>query len=287
VSGRDPTRFESDWLALREPADHAARSERLAAALAAWLGRRDAVDIVDLGAGAGSNTRWLAPWLDVDQRWLLLDHDRELLARAARLDGEILRNGRRLRVETRPANLRELRPGLFSERDVVTASALFDLVSAAWVVELAECLSAGHLAGLFALTVDGRRGFLKATGEPSFDEMDEQAALLFARHQASDKGFGEALGPEAARVLPRALSQAGMRLETASSDWLVAPGDSGSLPLAEALMRDWRTGLAESPTGAPDWLDDWYERRLAGLRAGRIGLFVGHVDVLALPGDRG
>ena len=43
--------FPADWLALREPYDHAARDARLAGRLAAWAARRATLDIVDLGAG--------------------------------------------------------------------------------------------------------------------------------------------------------------------------------------------------------------------------------------------
>ncbi|RZI38309.1 SAM-dependent methyltransferase, partial [Herbaspirillum sp. HC18] len=49
--------FSPDWLALREPADHAARSAHLLSRLATQFGDRDQVSVVDLGCGAGSNLR--------------------------------------------------------------------------------------------------------------------------------------------------------------------------------------------------------------------------------------
>src|SRR5438874_8082377 len=65
--------FSAGWLALREAADHAARSDRLARAAAGAIRGRTPVRIVDLGCGTGSNLRYLAPRLPPPQRWLLVD----------------------------------------------------------------------------------------------------------------------------------------------------------------------------------------------------------------------
>ncbi len=45
--------FSPEWLALREPADHAARSAHLLSQVATRFGDRDAISVVDLGCGAG------------------------------------------------------------------------------------------------------------------------------------------------------------------------------------------------------------------------------------------
>src|SRR5258705_10769178 len=71
----------ADWLALREPFDAAARSEALTRALAAALPRDRPLKAVDLGAGRGSNVRYLASRLPQQpQEWLLVDEDARLLA---------------------------------------------------------------------------------------------------------------------------------------------------------------------------------------------------------------
>ena len=72
--------FDGDWLDLREAADHAARSR---AGIEQSLPPRPRRRILDLGAGTGSNCRYLAPRLGGDQRWWLLDADPQLLAAAA------------------------------------------------------------------------------------------------------------------------------------------------------------------------------------------------------------
>src|SRR5262249_54422691 len=65
----------SNWLALREPADAVARSERLTNEIAAALGHHHRLNILDLASGPGSNLRYLAPRLPRPQRWLVVDRD--------------------------------------------------------------------------------------------------------------------------------------------------------------------------------------------------------------------
>src|SRR3954470_4634590 len=65
----------SRWLALREPADFAARSATLAHVAALRLAAADPVRVVDLGTGTGSNLRYLIDRLPPRQEWLLVDRD--------------------------------------------------------------------------------------------------------------------------------------------------------------------------------------------------------------------
>ena len=75
--------FSADWLQLREPVDALSRAGSLAALTRSQLrparpaGER--VQIVDLGAGTGSNLRYLAPFLGGSQDWLLVEQDGSLL----------------------------------------------------------------------------------------------------------------------------------------------------------------------------------------------------------------
>ncbi len=69
--------FDADWLTLREPFDHAARSVALARRLADRLPARPR--LLDLGAGTGSLFRFLAPIIGRGQDWILMDADAALL----------------------------------------------------------------------------------------------------------------------------------------------------------------------------------------------------------------
>src|SRR5262245_42947755 len=174
----------SDWLALREAADAAARSAALTQAVVERLPTDRPLRAVDLGTGTGSNIRYLMPRLGADvQQWLLVDRDPTLLSKAVRS----LRPVHSVVVETREMNLGVLDARLFSRRDLVTASALLDLVSEKWLRALAaECRTAAATA-LFALTYDGR-----SHCDPEEPEDEEIRGLMNQHQRQNDKGFGRA-----------------------------------------------------------------------------------------------
>jgi hypothetical protein len=240
------SRFTADWLALREPYDHAARSGMLADRFARALGA--APRLIDLGCGAGANVCYLAPRLAQPQDWLCLDRDRDLLARAeARLGRWRREVGWRGSMRFEAVDLATGLEWLALDGAAVAASALLDLTSAAWLDLLAaRCRRAPVL---MALSFDGRLAWRPALAE------DDLVRDRFLRHQRGDKGFGPALGPEAAPHLAGRLAASGHRVAMARSDWRLGPAD--------------RTLLAatlEGVIGAATVADD---RRLAGWAAER------------------
>ena len=268
--------FSPDWLALREPADHAARSADLTRATLDALPRDRPLRILDLAAGTGSNLRYLtsgpthgsAPtqgFVGADPRvrpdCLLVDYDPLLLARVPEMAG----------VETRCMDLSMLDDEtIFEGRDLVTASALLDLVSEPWLRGLADCCAASGAAALFALSYDGR---IVCTPE---DPDDDLVVTLVNQHQRTDKGFGPAVGPDAADVAARCFADLGYRVQRAPSDWLLTPASA-------ALQRQLIDGWAQAAAGmAPQQIraiDAWRERRLAHVAAGWSAITVGHEDV--------
>ena len=69
----------SDWLALREAADWAARSEALVRRVADAIGTAGTLRGLDLCTGTGSNLRYLLDRLPGRQQWLVVDRDAALL----------------------------------------------------------------------------------------------------------------------------------------------------------------------------------------------------------------
>ena len=254
------SRFRADWLRLREPYDHAARSAALAAAFAGALGPEP--QLIDLGCGTGSNARFLKSRLPAGQRWIMVDHDAALLEQA-RLELE------RSRIEARLQPL-DLARGLPDAADCngITASALLDLASAAWLDRLAGWCRGRPL--LIALTFDGRLGWQPVSAD------DEAIRQRFLAHQRSDKGFGRALGADAASYLAHRLEGEGQRVVTAASDWRLGPADA---PLLAAMLDGITAALAE--LREPD--EAWARLRRRQLAAGQLHLTVGHLDLLALP----
>lgn len=283
--------FSADWLALREPADAAARAERLTHVLSHAVIAHATLRILDLGGGTGSNIRFLAPRLTKPQQWTLVDHDDALLAQVpARMTawagangygaqshaGGVLVgvDGRACEVSMQRADLRTAvdDPALYANHALVTASALLDLVSRAWVETLARrCREAGASV-LLALNYDGR---IICTPENPDDVLIRD---LVNQHQRTDKGFGgPALGPAAADVAEDCFSRAGYVVERAASDWVLEPGSES---LQVPLIDGWADAAAEIAPEHAERIQAWRARRLAHVAEGRSVLIVGHEDVV-------
>ena len=287
--------FSPEWLALREPADAAARSERMLQAVAGRFTPETKLTVLDLGAGTGANARYLAERLQPQQQWLLVDHDPSLLIDASqRLRGwgearglGVSRDEGAWRVEgeglavtftTRLADLADLSavPELFLDRRLVTASALLDLVSARWLESLAsECRVAGA-AGLFTLTYDGR--FHCLPEEPG----DDDIRALVNEHQHGDKGFGPALGPSACTVAAECFGALGYAVDREASDWHLEPD---AAELQRQVIEGWARAAVQVAPDRAAFIRDWTDRRLAHVLEGHSRLVVGHEDLAVwLPG---
>ncbi|WP_291295546.1 class I SAM-dependent methyltransferase [Elioraea sp.] len=279
--------FSADWLSRREPFDARARSPALAARLAEVLPARPR--ILELGAGAGSLFRWLAPRIGRAQVWTMLDADGDLLADgfdrtaawAARRGWNVTAPSGALivhapggawRIEARVADFGASSAALpLAGHDAVVCSALFDLISAAWVRAFAARLAVPFLA---CLTVDGRDRFIPPV--PG----DARVRTGFARHMRSDKGFGRAMGQDAPAMLARILREAGFDVASAPSDWLIPR-------MATTFLADMVEGHAGAAAdalpaqAAP--IHAWSDARRRAIAAGRLSLVIGHRDILALP----
>ncbi len=248
--------FSADWLALRAPADRAARDEGLLRRAAEAAG--PAPVVLDLGCGTGATVQALAPHLPEGTRWRLVDNDPTLLARAAEAAG--------VAAETVCADIADLDALPFDGATLVTASALLDLVSEGWVAALAARLRVPFYA---ALSYDGVMRW-----EPE-DARDAFVTAAFNRHQRGDKGLGPALGPASVEAGAAIFARSGFAVARADSPWRLGPGEA---PLQRALV----AGIAAAATKAGEnAAATWGEMRQE--RAGCASCLVGHGDILAVP----
>lgn len=254
--------FSVEWLALREPADIAARDAALLAQAAVAAGP-DPV-ILDLGCGTGSTLRSLAPHLPDHTVWHLVDNDATLLERAgANAPGRA--HGHRI-------DLRDLDELPLGGVTLVTASALLDLMPANWIRALAKRLDRAGLPFYAALSYDGIM-----TWDPVLPK-DADVTRAFNDHQRGDKGLGPALGPDAATVAAQIFRDAQFSVTDANSPWRIGPD---SVALHRVLVTGIAAAAAETGcSGAPDW-----GRARSGIAADSQCL-IGHRDMLALPPTR-
>ncbi len=274
--------FSPEWLALREPVDHRSRDEGLAGRVATRFAAHQPVRITDLGCGAGSNLRATAPRLGPSQEWTLVDYDPRLLAAArerlsawadtAEESGEglaLVKGGRRIGVRFVQADLdRELDAVLDRPTDLVTAAALFDLVSAPWLRRFIEALAARALPLYTVLSYDGVEA--RGPAHPA----DGAIFAAFHHHQRTDKGFGPAAGPDATAIMASMFAERGYEVHTAPSPWQLHAAED------RALMVSLSSGIAgavrETRMVAPELVDAW---EAAAVETHTVG----HLDVFAAP----
>ena len=268
-----PPVAEPDWLDLREPADHRARSVELAGELAAAL-RPGPVRILDIGCGSGATTRWLAPLLPGPQEWELLDRDPALLALVPDRTAAVRdRGGAPVACSTRRAEITALTARDLATFSAVTASALVDLLTATEIDGLAAACAAARVPALLTLTVMG-----PVEIDPPDPEIDAEVTAAFDAHQRRTVVGRPLLGPDAARATVQAFRRHGMTVHTADSPWRLDDGD-------RILTARWLTERVDAAVEhQPDLqmrATEALHRRLMNRAPLRAVIY--HIDLLALP----
>jgi|SRR5665213_64904 len=264
------TGFSADWLALREPHDARARNATVLEAVVASQSGNSAIRIVDLACGTGSTLRALAPRFSARQNWRLADNDLSLLARAS---ATACPAG--VAVTAVPLDLNhDLEAALDGPVDLVTTSALLDLVSETWLDRLAVETLARSIPVYAALSYDGR---IEMSPAHSFD-----ATIVAAvnAHQRRDKGFGPALGPLAAGAAIARFESLGCSVTHGRADWLIDPLDR---EFQIEIFSGWATAARETGDIALADTVQWLIFRRDEVTAGRSSLRVGHVDIFTRP----
>ncbi len=266
-------RVSEEWLALREPADAAARSTDLVREVRTGLLAGPTAMVHDLGSGTGSMVRWLAPMLDGPQHWVLHDRDEHLLAGAV-VDTPAAADGSVVTVEARQGDVTRLRPDDLAGATLVTASALLDMLTAEELDRLVRLCVATGCPALMTLSVVGRVELSPA------DPLDDVLGAAFDDHQRRTAGGRTLLGPDAVGVAVEMFRTLGAEVTTRPSPWRLGPR---SRHLVAGWLDGWvgaaceqRPELAESSAG-------YLARRAADVEEGRLHVVVHHLDVLARP----
>ncbi|HEX3182813.1 MAG TPA: class I SAM-dependent methyltransferase [Beijerinckiaceae bacterium] len=261
--------FSADWLALREPHDKRARNVAVLDALANSLAGTNPIRIVDLACGTGSTLRALSPRIQATQHWRLVDNNLSLLARISAPSSS------RVSFTTTPLDLQfDLEAALDGPVDLVTASALLDLVSEVWVERLTTEIAARAIPMYAALSYDGCAEISPA------DPHDAAIMQSLNKHQRGDKGFGPALGPDAAGKAIVRFQSLGYSVVQGPADWRFAPEDR---EIQAEIFSGWASAAREVGDLPLANIVEWLTFRRDEVAAGRSSLVVGHVDFFAAP----
>jgi trans-aconitate methyltransferase len=267
------TRVSTGWLALREPADAAARAPDLVDQLRRELPATDRLVIHDLGCGSGGMGRWLAPLLPGPQHWVAHDRDADLLAAAtANLPGPAA-DGAAVTLEARLSDITRLRRGDLTDATLITASALLDMLTEEELSRLLDACAHAGCPALLTLSVVGR---VRLT--PSHP-MDGRVAVAFDAHQRRSTERGRLLGPDAVAVAADEFARLGATVRVRPSPWRLGA-------LQSQLAVEWFTGWIEAACEQQPELGGeagaYTRRRLSQARAGQLDVTVEHADMLIL-----
>jgi SAM-dependent methyltransferase len=267
-------RVSRRWLALREPADAAARSPGLAEHLRQVLPPTGRHVIHDLGCGTGAMGRWLAPRLPGPQRWVVHDRDADLLELAAAdLPGPAA-DGATVTVEAKRSDITRLHPGDVGDATLITASALLDILTEEELAGLVAVCAGAGCPVLLTLSVVGRVRLTAA--EP----LDGRVAAAFDAHQRRVTQRGRLLGPDAVALAAEGFRRLGAEVLVRPSPWRLGASQAH---LATEWLAGWVGAACEEQVELAAETDAYTLRRLAQAKAGELGVTVDHADVLVLP----
>jgi hypothetical protein len=263
---------DPNWLAARVAADAAARAATrntlvpdLIDYLAVTGDHQDTLEIIDLGAGTGANQRWLAPQLPFRQRWVHLDHD-PIISRSLPLPDDTMI------IDDTVEALSRLLASRDAGRQLVTCSALLDVLTMAQLNAVCRAVIDNRVPALFSLTVTGMLWVV-----PSHPD-DQPLLDAFNDHQ---RRAGRA-GPEAASLAAEALRAAGFDVRCQETPWRLTAA-SGREFVGQVLQERLCAAASQHPDLAQA-ANAWLELRRSQLALGIMRVELGHGDILALPG---
>ena len=267
-------RVSRGWLALREPADAAARAldlvdclQQLPPATGRWV-------IHDLGCGAGAMGRWLAPLLSGPQHWVLHDRDADLLEVAVAVRPGRAADGAPVTLEARSSDVTRLKPGDVADATLITASSLLDLLAEEELARLIELCAGPRCPMLLTLSVVGHVELTPA------HPLDRRVGAAFQAHQRRVTERGRLLGPDAVALAVEHFGRLGAEVRVRPSPWrLCAPH--------AALAAEWFTGwvgaACEQDLELAAEAQLYTRRRLAQAAARELAVTVAHADLLVSP----
>jgi hypothetical protein len=267
-------RVSREWLALREPADAAARAADLVEHLGRALPATGLRVIHDLGGGTGAMGRWLAPLLPGPQHWVVHDRDRDLLEVAVTDPPGAAADGAAVSVEAQHSDIARLHPGDLAAASLITASALLDLLTEKELAGLVTVCAGAGCPVLLTLSVVGRVEVSPA------DPMDRRVAAAFDAHQRRTTERGRLLGPDAVALAIEEFGRLGAEVLVRPSPWRLGALQAD---LAAEWFAGWAGAACEQQVELAAETDAYKRRRLAEATAGKLAITVDHADLLVLP----
>lgn len=280
--------FDSEWIKNRYPADFKARNEKVVSKFVECFHDWDKITILDLGAGFGSNMKYLFDkMIPVTQYWILLDHDRriikpaiiEILAHFENLGFKITREPKKLVLERGELYLtleyytfdfrqkEELRSLYKYKPDVFTANAFFDLFSKEQITNF--------LTKFPSIIIYSSLNYIETKLNQNFGSW-EKWILQYDNHMKIERCGNSAMGND----FPDFIKKFAIVLESGKSSWILNTKNASDLILANSLLKFIEKSVPHMLEGSEvEKFHDWLAKSKTALSTNQ-SVSVIHEDVL-------
>lgn len=281
------------WLDHRYACDAEARNANIEKKFLEFFSEKEAITIMDAGCGTGSNFQYYFEKLPNHQEWVFLDCENSLLeACRTKLHDFAKKNHYQYKEQNgsisikagrKQANVRTVGGELaevekhtdLKETDVITANALFDLLSYDQFDHFACKLSAYNVCLMATLN------YYETSFLP-FSEDDGRFVRYFHTHMTRPQKFGAAMGPNCTEEMLDLLTEHQMMIEQEGSQWHLKRYDTTMhhylLHFFEHAVRD----LNLSNTEVKE-LEEWLENKKKMSHEHKLEIIVDHSDIFAYP----
>lgn len=270
-------RVEPSWLALREPADAAARAADLVDEIRRELPAGRRLVVHDLACGTGAMMHWLAPQLPGPQHWIAYDLDDDLLAALDTTPRAVAADGSAVTTEIRRRDVTRLHRDDLADATLITCSAFLDLLTADELRSLVCSCAAAPCPVLITMTVTGEVRLWPP------HPLDAVVAAAFNAHQRRSTGGRRLLGPDAADAAGRMFTELGCDLVARESPWHLGPA---SRELTHVWFAGWLASACEQNPNLAVESRAYARQRQADAATGRLRVLVQHRDLLVRPASR-
>lgn len=283
--------FDPNWLALRYEYDSQARNSTIEAKCLQYFNTLSHLNLVDVGAGTGSNCLYLLQQLSQDQHWFLLDHNplllqaakQQFLHRITNFQFQLIEekenrlswteSGKKITVEFHCGLLQKIATLIPIETiDLIAANAVFDLFTLEEFKDFAQAICE-HKIPFYTTINYSKMSFYPNSKKTKF-YLD-----YYEQHMQRSLPQGQPMGKTVTKNLQQLFTSKGYEVAIGESNWeLASEADS----MFRYLLKFMESSIPELLT-EKEQLDfkNWLTEKKKQVKHQKLSGKVGHFDIWA------
>ncbi len=283
----DFTEYYFDWLATRYSFDTKARNKQIEQQFLQSISQKEAVQLIDVGAGSGANCRYWIDKIPGNQQWTLIEENPDFskkslsaLQQFAHARGYaclVQKEMLRIQTPTKTIHIKTVQGSLLeidqlaslSDTDAVVANAVYDLLTKDQFEAFIHKIATHHL--VFLATLNYRNMYFSPT-HPT----DEKIIALYHAHMLRPQKEGIAMGPNCVEQMQETLQKHNYTIAVGESVWKIRNKDDKMMGFLLDFME---SSIGELSLSSEDslLLIEWIKQKR---EANNLKLTIEHQDIL-------